>query len=146
MATIEALWALATDAAFDINITAPDGVMIPRAQRYQQLSSIIQQRWEQYKTLCAQLNVGLWKIEMGTLIRTSRTTNKYVPIYVGQEIDDSRKPERVYIANNLTGRSPMPTNAQNYDIILFHLTPRFMPGLLRSEPILTPRLYTQTLV
>ena len=119
LATIEALWALATDAAFDINITAPDGVVIPRAQRYQQLSAIIQQRWEQYKALCSQLNVGLWKIEMGTLIRTSRTTNKYVPIYIGQEVDDARKPERVYINNNLTGRSPMPTNAQNYDIILY---------------------------
>ena len=119
LATIEALWALATDAAFDINITAPDGVMIPRAQRYQQLSSIIQQRWEQYKTLCAQLNVGLWKIEMGTLIRTSRTTNKYIPIYVGQEIDDSRNPERVYINNNLTGRSPMPSYVEIQDVILY---------------------------
>jgi len=119
LATIEALWALATDSAFDIDIQAPDGVNIPRSERYRQLTGIIQQRWEQYKTLCAQLNVGLWKIEMGTLIRTSRTTNKYVPIYVGQEVDDSRKPERVYIKNNLTGRSPLPTNAQNYDIVLY---------------------------
>jgi len=119
LATIEALWALATDSAFDIDIQAPDGVNIPRSERYRQLTGIIQQRWEQYKTLCAQLNVGLWKIEMGTLIRTSRTTNKYVPIYVGQEVDDSRKPERVYIKNNLTGKSPLPTNAQNYDIVLY---------------------------
>ena len=34
LATIEALWILATDSSFDINITAPDGVMIPRAQRF----------------------------------------------------------------------------------------------------------------
>ena len=118
LATIEALWALATDSAFDIDIQAPDGVHIPRSERYRQLTSIIQQRWEQYKTLCAQLNIGLWKIEMGTLVRTSRTTNKYVPIYVGQEVDDSRKPERVYIANNLTGRSPLPSTAQNYDLVI----------------------------
>lgn len=119
LASIEALWALATDSAFDINITAPDGVVIPRAQRYQQLSNIIQQRWEQYRLLCSQLNVGLWRIEMGTLIRTSRTTNKFVPIYMGQEIDDARKPERVYIHNDLTGRNPFPTYAQIQDLILY---------------------------
>ena len=118
LATIEALWALATDAAFDINISAPDGVVIPRAERFQQLSSIIQQRWEQYRMLCSQLNVGLWKIEMGTLTRISRTTNKYVPVYIGQEIDDPSKPERVYITKNLTGRSPLPSRAQIYDILL----------------------------
>ena len=119
LATIEALWALATDAAFDIDIQAPDGVNIPRSERYRQLSTIIQQRWEQYKTLCAQLNVGLWRIEMGTLIRTSRTTNKYVPIYMGQEVDDARKPERVYIQNNLTGRSPFPSYAQTQDLEIY---------------------------
>ena len=119
LATIEALWALATDAAFDIDIQAPDGVNIPRSERYRQLSTIIQQRWEQYKTLCAQLNVGLWRIEMGTLIRTSRTTNKYVPIYMGQEVDDSRRPERVYIHNDLTGRSPLPEYAGIYDIQIY---------------------------
>jgi len=119
LASIEGLWALATDAAFDINITAPDGVMIPRSERYRQLTEIISERWNQYRLLCSQLNIGLWKIEMGTLIRTSRTTNKYVPIYVGQEIDDSRMPERVWIQNNLTGRNPFPSYAQTYDIVLY---------------------------
>jgi len=119
LATIEALWALATDAAFDINITAPDGVVIPRAQRYTQLTGIISQRWDQYKQLCSALNIGLWRLEMGTLRRVSRTTNKLVPVYMAQEIDDARKPERVYISNDLNGRSPMPTTAQNYDIILY---------------------------
>jgi hypothetical protein len=119
LASIEALWSLATDSAFDINITAPDGVVIPRAQRYQQLSNVIQQRWEQYRLLCSQLNVGLWRIEMGTLIRTSRTTNKYVPIYMGQEVDDSRRPERVYVKNDLTGRNPALNYGQIYDITLY---------------------------
>lgn len=119
LASIEALWALATDAAFDINITAPDGVVIPRTQRFQQLSNIIQQRWEQYRLLCSQLNVGLWKIEMGTLIRTSRTTNKWVPRYMPQEVDDARRPERVYNENNLTGRNPLPVYGQIYDLTLY---------------------------
>ena len=117
-ATIEALWALATDASFDINISAPDGVVIPRNQRFQQLSMIIANRQEQYRALCAALNVGLWRIEMGTLRRVSRTTNKLVPIYVAQEIDDARRPERVYLENNLKGRTPTPSTAGVYDIIV----------------------------
>lgn len=118
LSVIEALWVLATDAAFDINITAPDGVVIPRAQRYQQLTSIIQQRWDQYKQLCAQLNIGLWRLEMGTLRRVSRTTNKLVPVYMPQEVDDSRRPERVYLQNDLLGRSPLPSTVQIYDIAM----------------------------
>ena len=118
LATVEALWALATDSAFDINITAPDGVNIPRGQRFQQLSSIIQARKEQYRELCSALNVGLWRIEMGILRRVSRTTNKLIPIYMSQEVDDSTKPERVYMENNLKGRTPLPNNVGVYDIIL----------------------------
>jgi len=119
LATIEALWALATDASFDINIQAPDGVSIPRSQRYSQLTQTIQNRWEQYKQLCSALNIGLWRIEMGTLRRVSRLTNKLVPVYMAQEIDDSRKPERVYIQNDLNGRTPFPTYADLVDITLY---------------------------
>lgn len=119
LATVEALWALATDAAFDIDIQAPDGVMIPRSERYRQLTQIIQQRMEQYKQLSSALNIGLWRIEMGTLRRVSRHTNKLVPIYLAQEIDDSRKPERIYIQNDLNGRKPAPSYAGVYDIALY---------------------------
>lgn len=117
LSTIEALWTLATDSAFDINIMA-DGVNIPRDQRYSQLTNMIQQRWEQYKQLSSALNIGLWKIEMGTLRRISRITNKLVPVYMPQEIDDSRRPERVYINNDLNGRTPVAVNIGTYDIIL----------------------------
>ena len=118
LATIEALWALATDASFDINIQAPYGVVIPRAQRFTQLSNIVAQRKEQYRELCSALNVGLWRIEIGTLRRVSRTTNKLVPVYMPQEIDDSTIPERVYIENNMKGRTPLPSNVGVYDIVL----------------------------
>ena len=118
LSTIEALWTLATDASFDINIMAPDGVTIPRDQRYSQLTNMIQQRWDQYKQLSSALNIGLWKIEMGTLRRVSRITNKLVPVYIPQEIDDSRRPERAYIQNDLNGRTPMPSTIGAYDIIL----------------------------
>jgi hypothetical protein len=119
LATIEALWALATDASFDIDIQAPDGVNIPRSERYRQLTQTIQARWEQYHQLCAALNIGLWRIEMGTLRRVSRLTNKLVPVYMAQEVDDSRKPERVYIQNDLNGRTPFPSYVTVQDIILY---------------------------
>ena len=118
LSTIEALYALATDSAFDIDIHAPDGVTIPRAQRYSQLMQLIAQRQEQYKSICSALNIGLWRIEMGTLRRVSRTTNKLVPVYMSQEVDDARKPERVYLQNDLMGRSPLPTTVGIYDLVL----------------------------
>lgn len=117
LATIEALWAIATDASFDIDITAPDGVHIPRSQRFAQITGMIAQRQQQYKDLCAALNIGVWRIEMGILRRVSRTTNKLVPVYMPQEIDDSRRPERVYLQNDLYGRTPAPSVAQVYDIV-----------------------------
>jgi len=118
LATVEALWALATDAAFDINIQAPDGVTIPRSQRFSQLSAIIESRKEQYRTLCSALNIGVWRIEIGSLRRVSRTTNKLVPLYVPQEIDDSTSPERVYMQNDLNGRTVIASNVPIYDIVM----------------------------
>lgn len=117
LSTIQALWALSTDASYDIDIYAPDGVHIPRSQRFGQLTGLITQRMQQYKELCAALNVGLWRIEVGTLRRVSRTTNKLVPVYMPQEIDDSRRPERVFLQNDMYGRTPPPTTAQIYDIV-----------------------------
>ena len=118
LATIEALWALATDAAFDIDIQAPDGVSIPRSERFRQLSAIIESRKEQYRNLCAALNIGVWRIEMGTLRRVSRTTNKLVPVYIAQEIDDSTSPERVYMQNDLNGRTVLPSTVPIYDMVI----------------------------
>lgn len=119
LASLEGLWALATDAAFDINITAPDGVVIPRNQRFAQLTQIINSRTEQYNRLCSALNVGLYRIEMGILRRVSRTTNKMPPVYLTQEVDDSRQPARVWLSNDMNGYTPIPDYAGVYDIILY---------------------------
>jgi len=35
-----------------------------------------------------------------------------------QEVDDSTKPERVYMENNMKGRTPLPSNVGVYDIVL----------------------------
>ena len=90
-----ALYTLANDAAFDIDIISPDGVSIPRSERYRQLTEIIQQRKEQYRELCSLLNIGMHRIEVFSLRRISRTTNRYIPIYRPQEVDDGSIPVRV---------------------------------------------------
>lgn len=92
-----ALYTLATDASFDIDIQAPDGVTIPRSERYRQLMQMIEVRKQQYKELCSQLGIGLYKIDVFSLRRISKTTNRYVPIYQPMEVDDRSTPVRVYV-------------------------------------------------
>ncbi len=101
LATINALYVLATDASFDIDIQAPDGLMIPRSQRYRQLMELIEQLKGRYAELSSLLGIGLYAIEIFTLQRVSKRTNRYIPVYRPQEIDDRSKPERLYF--------PMPT-------------------------------------
>ena len=95
LAATEALWALSTDASTDIDVHTSEGTFVPRSQRYSQVVSQINLLTEKYKTLCAQLNVGLFRIEMSTLRRISKTTGRYVPVYVGREFDDATMPIRV---------------------------------------------------
>lgn len=118
LATVEALYTLATDAAFDIDIMAPDGVNIPRSERYRQLMDMIATRREQYETLCSALNIGLNRIEVYTLRRVSRMTNKYIPVYQPQEIDDQSRPKRVYLPIPTYGGIPIPEDASIYDIVV----------------------------
>lgn len=95
LASTMALYTLSTDASFDIDIISPDGVSIPRSERFRQLSESITARKEQYRELCNILGIGLYKIDVTTLRRISRLTNRYVPIYRPQEIEDSGLPQRV---------------------------------------------------
>jgi hypothetical protein len=97
LAVIEALWALATEASQDIDVMTPEGVNIPASQRFAQILTLIQSLQEHYKELAQAFNVGPYRIMVSTLRRISRTTNRYVPIYVGQEFDDrTYPPTRVY--------------------------------------------------
>lgn len=95
LAATEALWALSTDASTDIDVHTSEGTFVPRSQRYGQVVSQISLLTEKYKTLCAQLNVGLYRIEMSTLRRISKTTGRLVPVYVAREFDDATMPTRV---------------------------------------------------
>ena len=100
-ATTLALYTLATDASFDIDIQAPDGVSIPRSERYRQLMEMVQARQEQYRELCNLLGIGLYRIDVFNLNRISKATGRLVPKYVPQEVDDRSYPERV--------KTPLPT-------------------------------------
>jgi hypothetical protein len=105
LAAIEALWALAADASYDIDVTTAEGTNLPRQERYRAIMEMIKAQQERYNTLSQQLNVGLSRIEMFTLRRVSRTTGRYVPIYTDREYDDQSAPIRVYppVDSGITG-------------------------------------------
>jgi len=114
-----ALYTLATDASFDIDITAPDGVNIPRSERYRQLMQMIQVRKDQYKELCSQLGIGLYKIDVFTLRRTSKTTNRYVPVFLPQEVEDRSMPQRAVLSMPSYGSAISPSDVPTFDLLLY---------------------------
>jgi hypothetical protein len=118
-ATALALYTLATDASFDINIFAPDGVTIPRSERYRQLLDMMNTRKAQYSELCAHLGIGLYSIDVFTLRRISKTTNRYVPIYKPQEVDDRSWPQRVNIPIPAYGDSKLAWPTQSDELIAY---------------------------
>jgi hypothetical protein len=119
LASSMALYTLATDAAFDIDIISPDGVSIPRSERFRQLNEIIMSRKEQYRELCMLLNVGMHRIEVTTLRRISRLTNKYVPVYRPQEIDERALPQRVRLNMPTYGDITPPSTALVRDLNMY---------------------------
>jgi hypothetical protein len=118
-ATTLALYTLATDASFDIDISAPDGVMIPRGQRYRQLMDMIQTRKEQYRELCTQLGIGMYSIDVFSLRRISKTTNRYVPVYKPQEVDDKSVSQRVELSNPTYGDANVAWPTENGQLTCF---------------------------
>jgi hypothetical protein len=96
LAVRESLWAQISEAASQVDVTTPEGMHIPGGQHFQQLMAMLERVEGHYREFAAVLNVGPWAIEMFTLRRVSRTTNRLVPVYVPQEFDDHSTPVRVY--------------------------------------------------
>lgn len=119
LASSLALMALATDAAFDIDIIAPDGVNIPRSERYRQLMEIVNMRQGQYQELCEKLGIGLYRIEVFHLRRVSQRTNRLNPIYQPQEVDDRSRPQRVYLPIPSYGAAPTESTVATHDLALY---------------------------
>ena len=65
------------------------------------------------------LNIGLHRIETFTLRRISRLTNRYVPIYRPQEVDDGSIPQRVLLSMPTYGDVTPATTAQVKDLTLY---------------------------
>lgn len=123
LAVTEALYALINDAAFDIDIYTPEGVNIPRHQRYEQLMQLLVGRLDQYNKLSSALNVGLGRIEMFDLRRKSRTTNKLIPIYREQELEDTRMPTRIFVPIDLGGGMETPDTVVDFPLAIIQSEP-----------------------
>ena len=94
LVTIMALWDMAVGAAQQHDVHTPDGVTIPIGQTFNQITNMIGQLQQQYLTLSSALGVGLYRITMSKLRRTSRTTKRLVPVYRSKEYDDITWPQR----------------------------------------------------
>jgi hypothetical protein len=118
-ATTLALYTLATDASFDIDISAPDGVSIPRSERYRQLMDMVTTRQNQYRELCVYLGLGMYTIDVFTLRRVSKMTNRYVPVYKPQEVDDRSYPQRVDDVTPTYGDKPAPWPTEDGELTAY---------------------------
>lgn len=96
-ALVEALQALMTEYARDIDVMTSESIHIPGSQRYRMLQALVQQ-WEmEYRKHANNLNIGPEKITQLNLRRVSRTTNRYVPLYKNKEIGEYGPIERIFI-------------------------------------------------
>lgn len=108
LAITQSLYALLNDVSFDIDISTPEGVHIPRGQRVEQLWHMLTGRLDQYNKLAAALNVGLWRVEQFDLRRKSYMTGRLVPVYQAQEFQDNRFPRQVFPEIPTDGVEPEP--------------------------------------
>jgi hypothetical protein len=95
-AMIESLWGLMTEYSRDIDITTSEAVHIPASQRFRMIQQLLQYWTAEYEKKARALNIGLDRIEVFNLRRTSRTTNRLVPVQKSRELGDYGPIERVY--------------------------------------------------
>jgi len=95
-AMIESLWGLMTEYSRDIDITTSEAVHIPASQRFRMVQQLLQFWTAEYEKKARALNIGLDRIEVFNLRRTSRTTNRLVPVQKSRELGDYGPIERIY--------------------------------------------------
>jgi len=95
-ALVEALQALMTEYARDIDVMTSESVHIPASQRYQRLQDLCRQWETEYRKHANNLNIGPERIEQFSLRRVSRTTNRLVPLFKSKEIGDYGPIERIF--------------------------------------------------
>lgn len=105
-AIVEALWALMTEYSRDIDVITSESIHIPASQRFRMVQSLLGQWEAEYRRLAQALNIGVDRLEVFTLRRTSRTTNRLVPLYKAKEVGDFSPMERLWPAID-SGVSPL---------------------------------------
>jgi hypothetical protein len=95
-AITECLWALMTEFSRDIDIITSESVHIPASQRFRMVQGLLAQWEAEYKRHATALNIGIDRIEIFSLRRTSRTTNRLVPLYKPKEFGDYSPMERLW--------------------------------------------------
>lgn len=95
-ALIEALQALTTEYARDIDVSTSEAVYIPGSQRFRMLQSLLAMWEQEYRSHANNLNIGPERIEIMNLRRVSRTTNRLVPLYQSKEIGDYGPMDRIF--------------------------------------------------
>lgn len=95
-AICESLWALMTEYSRDIDVITSESVHIPASQRFRMVQSLLAQ-WEgEYRRHATALNIGIDRLEVFSLRRVSRTTNRLVPLYKQREFGDNGPLERLW--------------------------------------------------
>lgn len=93
---VQALWGLLSEYSRDIDVITSESVHIPASQRFRMVQSLLQYWEDEYKRLAQALNIGLDRIEVLTLRRRSKLTNRLVPLYKEREIGDFGPIERLW--------------------------------------------------
>ncbi len=97
IATIcECLWALMTEYSRDIDVITSESVHIPASQRFRMAQSLLMQWESEYQRHATALNIGIDRIEVFSLRRISRTTNRLIPLYKPKEFGDYSPMERLW--------------------------------------------------
>lgn len=97
IATIcEALWGLLTEFSRDIDVMTSESIHIPASQRFRMVQALLAQWEAEYQRHATALNIGIDRLEVFTLRRTSRTTNRLVPLYKAKEVGDFSPMERLW--------------------------------------------------
>lgn len=93
---VQALWGLLSEFSRDIDVITSESVHIQSSQRYRMVSSLLDYWMAEYNKRATALNIGLERLEVVSLRRISRTTNRLVPLYKPREVGDYGPIERIW--------------------------------------------------
>lgn len=95
-AITECLWALMTEYSRDIDVITSESVHIPASQRFRMVQALLMQWEAEYKRHATALNIGIDRVEVFSLRRVARSTNRLVPLYKPKEFGDYSPIERLW--------------------------------------------------